>query len=166
MRRNRPVAVAVAVAVAVDRCMTSLRAADAGVVLPGRGNDGAGDGQGAQDAGHRKSESAGERGETAITVSRRTTDVTDSPITHHPSHPPLYQYGALGDVFNPSVHEAMFQMPTTDAASHNTLGQIINHGYMYKTRVLRPCKAGVNISSAPPAAAEPAADATEEPAQE
>lgn len=49
----------------------------------------------------------------------------------------------LGEEFNPHIHEAMFQMPLTEGAKPNTLGQIINTGYMFKERVLRPCKAGV-----------------------
>lgn len=49
----------------------------------------------------------------------------------------------IGETFNPHIHEAMFQMPLTEGAEPNTLGQIINSGYMFKERVLRPCKAGV-----------------------
>lgn len=49
----------------------------------------------------------------------------------------------MGEVFDPNIHEAMFQMPLTEGAEPNTLGQIINTGYMFKQRVLRPCKAGV-----------------------
>ena len=54
-----------------------------------------------------------------------------------------FQYGAIGETFDPNIHEAMFQMPLTEGAEPNTLGQIINTGYMFKQRVLRPCKAGV-----------------------
>ena len=39
----------------------------------------------------------------------------------------------------------MFQMELTEGAKPNTLGQIINTGYMFKERVLRPCKAGVYV---------------------
>ena len=53
------------------------------------------------------------------------------------------QFGVLGDEFNPNIHEAMFQMPLTEGAKPNSLGQIITVGYMFKQRVLRPCMAGV-----------------------
>ena len=36
-------------------------------------------------------------------------------------------------------------MELTEGAKPNTLGQIINTGYMFKERVLRPCKAGVYV---------------------
>lgn len=58
-------------------------------------------------------------------------------LSNHP------QYGVVGDDFNPNIHEAMFQMPLTEGAKPNSLGQIITAGYMFKQRVLRPCKAGV-----------------------
>ena len=53
------------------------------------------------------------------------------------------QFGEVGEAFNPHVHEAMFQMPLKEGAEPNTLGQIVTAGYMFKERVLRPCKAGV-----------------------
>lgn len=49
----------------------------------------------------------------------------------------------MGEKFDPHVHEAMFQMPLKEGAEPNTLGQIVTAGYMFKERVLRPCKAGV-----------------------
>ena len=55
----------------------------------------------------------------------------------------ITKFGVLGDEFNPNIHEAMFQMPLTEGAKPNSLGQIITVGYMFKQRVLRPCKAGV-----------------------
>ena len=50
----------------------------------------------------------------------------------------------MGEKFDPHVHEAMFQMPLKEGAEPNTLGQIVTAGYMFKERVLRPCKAGVH----------------------
>ena len=49
----------------------------------------------------------------------------------------------MGEKFDPHVHEAMFQIPLKEGAEPNTLGQIVTAGYMFKERVLRPCKAGV-----------------------
>lgn len=46
-------------------------------------------------------------------------------------------------MFNPNVHEAMFQIPWKEGVEPNILGQIVTAGYMFKERVLRPCKAGV-----------------------
>ena len=46
-------------------------------------------------------------------------------------------------MFNPHIHEAMFQMPLTEGAESITSVQIINSGYRFKERVLRPCEAGV-----------------------
>ena len=38
-------------------------------------------------------------------------------------------------------------MPLTEGAKPNSLGQIITAGYMFKQRVLRPCKAGVYMKA-------------------
>jgi molecular chaperone GrpE len=51
------------------------------------------------------------------------------------------QYGSVGDVFDPELHDALFQYadPEKDAG---TIGQVIKTGFMYKDRVLRPAQVG------------------------
>ncbi|KAK8789803.1 hypothetical protein WA158_006583 [Blastocystis sp. Blastoise] len=55
----------------------------------------------------------------------------------------IVKFGVEGDAFNPNVHEAMFNIPYTEGAKENSIGQVITTGYMFKDRVMRPCKAGI-----------------------
>lgn len=54
----------------------------------------------------------------------------------------IQKYGDVGDVFDANLHEAlyMYEDPT---GTPNTLGQLVQTGYMLKERVLRPAKAGI-----------------------
>jgi molecular chaperone GrpE len=44
---------------------------------------------------------------------------------------------AAGKPFDPNLHQAIMQQPTSDAAP-NTIVQVIEHGFMNQDRVLRP----------------------------
>jgi len=46
---------------------------------------------------------------------------------------------ALGKSFDPNLHQALMQKPTTEAAP-NTIVQVIENGFMNQDRVLRPAK--------------------------
>jgi molecular chaperone GrpE len=52
---------------------------------------------------------------------------------------------AIGEVFDPNLHEAMMQHPAADKPA-NTVLQVLERGYLFHERVLRPAK--VIISSA------------------
>ncbi len=62
---------------------------------------------------------------------------------------------ALGQPFDPNLHEAVSQMPTSEQPP-NTVMQILEHGYLIHDRVLRPAR--VIIGVAPPAGREPSND--------
>ncbi len=50
---------------------------------------------------------------------------------------------ALGQPFDPHLHQALMQQPTADAAP-NTVVQVIEKGFMNQDRVLRPAKVVVS----------------------
>jgi molecular chaperone GrpE len=67
----------------------------------------------------------------------------------------LSKYGvteidSLGKPFDPNVHEALAQVPMPDREP-NTVIEVMEKGYMYHDRLLRPSKV---VVSGPPAAAE------------
>ena len=47
---------------------------------------------------------------------------------------------ALDKVFNPSFMEAIAVIPVTEGKERGTVVEIIEHGYMFHERVLRPVK--------------------------
>ena len=58
----------------------------------------------------------------------------------------------MGEKFDPQFHEALFEIPTNDAAS-GTVMQVMETGYTIHDRLLRPAKVG--IAKAAPADAGP-----------
>ena len=51
------------------------------------------------------------------------------------------QYAAVGDAFDPELHDALFQYQDPEKEA-GTIGQVIKTGFMYKDRVLRPAQVG------------------------
>ena len=51
----------------------------------------------------------------------------------------LERYGVDGDVFDPQIHEALMHETSTDVASP-TASKILQPGYKYKERILRPAR--------------------------
>ena len=51
------------------------------------------------------------------------------------------QYAAVGDVFDPELHDALFQYQDPEKEA-GTIGQVIKTGFKYKDRVLRPAQVG------------------------
>ncbi len=49
---------------------------------------------------------------------------------------------AHGERFDPNVHEAMFEVPTSEAEA-GTVVQVVQEGYTHHDRVLRPARVGV-----------------------
>ena len=48
----------------------------------------------------------------------------------------------MGEKFDPQFHEALFEIPTNDAAS-GTVMQVMETGYIIHDRMLRPAKVGI-----------------------
>ena len=48
----------------------------------------------------------------------------------------------MGEKFDPQFHEAMFEVPTNDAAA-GTVVQVVETGYVIHDRLLRPAKVGI-----------------------
>ena len=56
----------------------------------------------------------------------------------------LTQIGAKGEVFDPSLHEAIAQLPSKDVTV-NTIAEVIQPGYQIGERLLRPAKVAVSV---------------------
>ena len=54
----------------------------------------------------------------------------------------LEKYGVDGDVFDPQIHEALMHDTSTDVAVP-TASKILQPGYKYKERILRPARVAV-----------------------
>ncbi|TPX35724.1 hypothetical protein SmJEL517_g01974 [Synchytrium microbalum] len=52
-------------------------------------------------------------------------------------------FGAVGDVFDPNIHQALFQVPAPDKEA-GTVVSVQKEGFMIKDRVLRPAQVGVS----------------------
>ena len=58
----------------------------------------------------------------------------------------LKPYGSVGDVFDPNVHEAIFQLPTPDVEVE-TVGDVVETGYYLGSSLLRVAKVVVQVPS-------------------
>jgi molecular chaperone GrpE len=58
----------------------------------------------------------------------------------------LKPYGAVGDVFDPNVHEAIFQQPSADVQVE-TVGDVVETGYYLGSSLLRVAKVVVQVPS-------------------
>jgi molecular chaperone GrpE len=58
----------------------------------------------------------------------------------------LKPYGAVGDVFDPNVHEAIFQQPSADVTVE-TVGDVVETGYYLGSSLLRVAKVVVQVPS-------------------
>ena len=58
----------------------------------------------------------------------------------------LKPYGTVGDVFDPTVHEAIFQLPTPDI-DVETVGDVVETGYYLGSSLLRVAKVVVQVPS-------------------
>ena len=56
----------------------------------------------------------------------------------------LTQIGEKGEVFDPSLHEAIAQVPSKDVTV-NTIAEVIQPGYQIGERLLRPAKVAVSV---------------------
>jgi len=58
----------------------------------------------------------------------------------------LKPYGSVGDVFDPTVHEAIFQQPSPDVEVE-TVGDVVETGYYLGSSLLRVAKVVVQVPS-------------------
>jgi molecular chaperone GrpE len=56
----------------------------------------------------------------------------------------IVKYGAIGDEFNPDLHEALYQMPDKNKPA-NTIGHVLKPGYKLKDRVIRAAQTGTVV---------------------
>ena len=54
----------------------------------------------------------------------------------------LEKYGTAGDAFDPQIHEALLHDTSSDVAI-STASKILQPGYKYKERILRPARVAV-----------------------
>lgn len=59
------------------------------------------------------------------------------------------KYGAIGDPFDPSLHNALFQLPTEGAGEKDatSVGLVLKPGYKLNDRVIRAADVGTITSS-------------------
>ena len=63
----------------------------------------------------------------------------------------LTKYGQEGDLFDPQIHEALLHDTSTDVTT-STATKILQPGYKFKERILRPARVGVTDPEETPSA--------------
>ena len=58
----------------------------------------------------------------------------------------VVKYAAVGDVFDPLLHDALFQVPDPTKKA-GTIAQVLKTGYKLKDRVIRAAQVGTAIGS-------------------
>lgn len=58
----------------------------------------------------------------------------------------VVQFGKVGDVFNPNLHESMETVPVEDESKNDILMRILQNGYRMHDTVLRPARVHVGQS--------------------
>jgi molecular chaperone GrpE len=54
----------------------------------------------------------------------------------------LVRFGEVGEVFDPNLHEALYEYPDATKTA-GTVGQVMKPGFLLNQRVLRPAEVGV-----------------------
>lgn len=57
----------------------------------------------------------------------------------------IVQFGKVDDVFDPNMHDAMFQMPCGDKPE-GTIGQVMKTGYKLNDRIIRAAQVGTRVN--------------------
>lgn len=55
----------------------------------------------------------------------------------------LVAFGAVGEEFDPNLHDALMAVPLEEPVSVTTISQVMQQGYQLKGRVIRPARVGV-----------------------
>jgi len=58
----------------------------------------------------------------------------------------VIKYGAVGDVFDPALHDALYQGPNPSAAN-NSISAVLKTGYKLKDRVIRAAQVGTVVNN-------------------
>lgn len=83
----------------------------------------------------------GNGGETTLNALVLGIEMTDKNLQKIFSQYGVKKYGAVGDQFDPTLHDALFQIPDASRPA-GTIGQILKHGYKLKDRVIRAAQVG------------------------
>lgn len=57
----------------------------------------------------------------------------------------LKKFGAVGDLFDPNLHQSIEAIPVSDKMQDNTVLSVLQSGYMLHEKVIRPAKVNVGI---------------------
>lgn len=57
----------------------------------------------------------------------------------------LKKFGAVGDAFDPSLHQSIEAIPVSDKIKDSTVITVLQSGYMLHEKVIRPAKVNVGI---------------------
>jgi molecular chaperone GrpE len=68
--------------------------------------------------------------------------LTEKDLLSALEHHKITKIEPMGEKFDPQFHEALFEIPTNDAAS-GTVMQVMETGYTIHDRLLRPAKVGI-----------------------
>jgi len=91
---------------------------------------------------------AAQKDEAELKTIVEGVDLTKSQLTKVFNEHGLLEFGDIGDKFDPSLHEALFEIPDADK-DPGTVGQVLKTGFSLKDRVIRAAQVGV--TKAPPA---------------
>jgi molecular chaperone GrpE len=83
---------------------------------------------------------AGESGPLVQGVALVQTQILDALKRHG-----ITRIDALGQAFDPNLHQAVMQLPTADQPP-GTVAQVLEHGFMLHDRVLRPAHVAVAVA--------------------
>jgi molecular chaperone GrpE len=68
--------------------------------------------------------------------------MTDAGLTKAFAMNGLVKYGAVGEVFDPNLHEALYEYPDPTKEA-GTIGLVVKPGFTLKERVMRPAEVGI-----------------------
>lgn len=68
--------------------------------------------------------------------------MTDAGLTKAFAMNGLVKYGAVGEVFDPNLHEALYEYPDPTKEA-GTIGLVVKPGFTLKDRVMRPAEVGI-----------------------
>ena len=57
----------------------------------------------------------------------------------------VVKFGEVDDVFDPALHDALFNIPATETQTGGTIGQVLKSGYKLKDRVIRAADVGIRV---------------------
>ena len=67
--------------------------------------------------------------------------MTENQLTNILSSNGINKFGEVGEKFDPSLHDAMYEFDDPEQEP-GTIGNVIKIGYTFKDRILRPAQVG------------------------